>query len=292
MAENMMGVDSSSWGGRLGTMSPSRPGWMCSGLAPQKGLGLHGLPQGVDGGVGHLGGVDEHLVPVNGVLLGVAHGGEQHAAAFRLAVHLLDGLAGPVAVLPEGVVGLDDLQRPGGAQGHAPVAVDAPALVRKHFLADRRHSGAPRWRTGARTPGRRCTGPGSAPPHIRDKSYSAPCSHLLFPHALRSDGTPPAPRRGAHTGCPAPARWPGWRSPRWRCTRCRPVSPTTMLRSFSRSFRAIMPPVKPTRMEKGPVISMPAKGAAQVGHAGPLRCRPSGRWCSRRERPSRWRPPP
>ncbi|CDD27595.1 unknown [Firmicutes bacterium CAG:94] len=104
------------------------------GLAAQKGLGLHGLPQGVDGGVRHLGGVYQELIPVDGVSLGVAHGGEQHAAAFRLAVHLLDGLAGPVAVLPEGVVRLDDFQRPGGAQGHAPVAVDALALVGHHLF--------------------------------------------------------------------------------------------------------------------------------------------------------------
>ena len=34
-----------------------------------------------------------------------------------------------------------------------------------------------------------------------------------------------------------------------------PASPTTMERSFSRSFRAIRPPSKPTRMEKGPVSS-------------------------------------
>ena len=32
-----------------------------------------------------------------------------------------------------------------------------------------------------------------------------------------------------------------------------PFSPTTRLRSFSRSFRAIIPPVKPRMMEKGPV---------------------------------------
>ena len=40
-----------------------------------------------------------------------------------------------------------------------------------------------------------------------------------------------------------------------------PRSPTTMLRSFSLSFKASMPPVKPTKMEKGPVISIPPKAA-------------------------------
>ena len=104
------------------------------GLAAQKGLGLHRLPQGIDRGVCHLRGVNQHFVPVNGVLLGIAHRGQQHAAALGLPVHLVDVLPGPVVVLLKGVVCLDDLQGAGGTQGDAPVAVDALALVCHHFF--------------------------------------------------------------------------------------------------------------------------------------------------------------
>ena len=38
-----------------------------------------------------------------------------------------------------------------------------------------------------------------------------------------------------------------------------PFSAHTMLRSLRRSFNAIMPPVKPSRMENGPVMSRDAK---------------------------------
>ena len=69
---------------------------------------LHGLAQGVDGGVGDLGGVDEQLVPVDGIGLGVAHGREQHAARARLTVDLVDGGIFPVGVDFIGVVRLSD----------------------------------------------------------------------------------------------------------------------------------------------------------------------------------------
>ena len=100
MAETGWGWRAPAGAAGRGRCSPRYPGGCGVGLAAQKGLGLHGLPQGVDGGVRHLGGVYQELIPVDGVSLGVAHGREQHAAAFRLAVHLLDGLAGPVAVSP------------------------------------------------------------------------------------------------------------------------------------------------------------------------------------------------
>ena len=104
------------------------------GLAAQKRLGLHGFPKGIDGGVGHLGRVDEYLIPVDGIGLGVAHGGEQHPAAVCLQIHFPNGLVGPVVVFLIGVVGLDDLQRPGGTQSDTPVAVDALAFVGKHLF--------------------------------------------------------------------------------------------------------------------------------------------------------------
>lgn len=94
--------------------------------------GLHGLTQGVDGWVGHLGSVDEQLVPVHGQGRRVAHGGKQHAAGLRLAVDFRHGLARPVHVVLEGIVGLDDFEGAGGAQGDAALAVDAGALVGNH----------------------------------------------------------------------------------------------------------------------------------------------------------------
>ena len=101
-------------------------------LGTQRGARLHRLAQRVDGRVGDLRGVDEQLVPVDGVGLRVAHGGEQHAACARLAVDLGDGLLRPVGVLLEGVVGAHDLERARGAERHAAVTGDAFALVAHH----------------------------------------------------------------------------------------------------------------------------------------------------------------
>ena len=101
-------------------------------LGAQRGARLHRLAQRVDGRVGDLRGIDEQLVPVDRIRLRIAHGGEQHAAGAGLTVDLGDGLAGPVGVLLEGVIGLDDLQRARGAQRHAAVAVHALALVAHH----------------------------------------------------------------------------------------------------------------------------------------------------------------
>ena len=101
-------------------------------LLSQEHPGLHGLPEGIDGGVGHLRGVDEDLIPVDRIVFRIAHGGEQHAAGKSLLVDLPDGVAFPVGVLPQTAVGFDDLQRPGGTEENAPLAVDALALVAEH----------------------------------------------------------------------------------------------------------------------------------------------------------------
>ena len=103
-------------------------------LLAEKGLGLHRLTQRVDGRVGDLRSVDEDFVPVDRVRLRVAHRGEQHAARACLAVDLGDGLAGPVRVLLEGVVGLYDLERTGRAERYAAVAGDALGLIDLHLL--------------------------------------------------------------------------------------------------------------------------------------------------------------
>ena len=49
-------------------------------LPPKEHLGLHGLTQRINGGIGHLGSVNENLVPVHGKRLRIAHGGQQYAA--------------------------------------------------------------------------------------------------------------------------------------------------------------------------------------------------------------------
>ena len=93
---------------------------------------FHRLTQRVDGRVGDLRCVDQHLIPVNRIVLRVAHGGQQRAAGACLTVDLHNGLALPVCVLAEGVIGLDDLQCAGRAEGDTAVAVDTFALIRLH----------------------------------------------------------------------------------------------------------------------------------------------------------------
>ena len=103
-------------------------------LLAQKDPRLHGLPQGIDGRIRHLRGVDQQPVPVHRQGLGVAHGAEQHAAGGRLLVDLLHGGAAPVGILPQAVFVFYDLQCVGGTEGHAALAVDALALVADHDL--------------------------------------------------------------------------------------------------------------------------------------------------------------
>ena len=165
-----MGVESSSWGGSWGRMSPFSSRWTAAGFFPRKVLVSMGSRRGSMGGLVTWEAFKRSLSQYTGYALGVAHAGEEHPAAGCLAVHLLDGLARPVGVLPEGVAGLHDLQGLGGAQGHAPVAGHALSFVRKHLSSGPRRSGGPRWRTGARTPGRRCTGRRSGRLHILGRS--------------------------------------------------------------------------------------------------------------------------
>ena len=96
-------------------------------------LRLHRLAERVDGRVCNLRGVDEHLVPEDGIGFRVAHRGEQNAARICLAVHLVDGLPVPVCVLFIGIVRFYDLERVRRAQAHTAVAVDAQRAVRAHF---------------------------------------------------------------------------------------------------------------------------------------------------------------
>ena len=102
------------------------------GLAPEEHLCLHRLAQRVYRRVGDLGGVDEQLVPVDREGIGVAHRGEQHAAAGRLFVYLLYRVAAPVCVFAQRAVAFDYLERVGGAEGDTALAVHAFCLVAYH----------------------------------------------------------------------------------------------------------------------------------------------------------------
>ncbi len=246
------------------------------GLRAQKDPGLHGLPQGVDGGVGHLGGVDEHFIPVDGHRAGDCPwrraarrrslpGGKSPSMAcpVQLAFSwkvlsvftIFSARVGHRATqrwqLTHWLSSADHqsqlviiLVHPVGALALAHAAGDAAVLVAHHLICGIEE----------------------------DQAAIMPC--LL--HGYKITGSPP---RGDHTLVQLRLHRADGASPRWRHTRCRPVSATTMERSFSRSFRAIMPPSKPTRMEKGPVISRAAKAIAQEGHTRFFRLRQSGRWC-------------
>ena len=94
---------------------------------------LHGFAQGVDRGVCDLRGIDEQLVPVNGVGLGIAHGREQNAARARLTVDLVDGGIFPVGVDLVGVVRLSDFQGVRRTDADTAVTVDALGAVGEHL---------------------------------------------------------------------------------------------------------------------------------------------------------------
>ena len=100
-------------------------------LLPEEDTRLHRFSERIDGRIGHLRGVHEHLVPVNRERIRVPHRREEHAARGRLLVDLVDRRALPVGVLAEGVRVLHDLQGSRRAEGHAPLAVHALRLVRE-----------------------------------------------------------------------------------------------------------------------------------------------------------------
>ncbi len=101
-------------------------------LFAEKGAGFHRFAQRIDGRIGHLGGVDQHFIPVNRIFLRVAHGGKQHAAGFRLGVDFTDIALLPVAVQAEGIRIFHDLQRMGRAERNAAMTVDAFGFVAFH----------------------------------------------------------------------------------------------------------------------------------------------------------------
>ncbi|MPM70832.1 hypothetical protein SDC9_117793 [bioreactor metagenome] len=88
----------------------------CRTLLSQEGGGLHRFAQRVDGGIGHLACVDQHLVPVDRVGLGGSHGSEQNPSGLSLAVDILDDLSSPIGVLLENMVGLHDFQSTSGTE--------------------------------------------------------------------------------------------------------------------------------------------------------------------------------
>ena len=197
-------------------------------LFAQENPRLHGFAQRVDGRVRHLGGIDEDTVPVAGQRFRVAHAGKQHAARGRLAVYVLDIVLRPVCVLLERVVGAHDLQRPGGTQAHAPVAVDAFRVVRRHHLfigVIAVHL------VGALA--LTCTACDAAlvvAHHLvlRIDKIRVHFPILPFPTlsrrrsgAQQRPGRPGAPKAFQR---PAPSR--GWRTPRWQNTRPRPFQRT------------------------------------------------------------------
>ena len=106
-------------------------------LLSQKHPGFHGFPQRIDRRVGHLGCVDQNFIPIYRQRSGVAHGRKEHTAALGLLVNLSDGIILPVGIFPQGTVALHNFQRPGGTQGHAPLAVDTFTLIAEHHIAIR-----------------------------------------------------------------------------------------------------------------------------------------------------------
>ena len=206
------------------------------GLLAQKHLGLHGLPQGIDGRIGDLRSVDQELIPVYGELLRIAHGAEQHTAGICLFVNLLNGLVAPVGICPERTGVFDNFQRPGGTQGHTALTVDAFALIAAHELS-------------LRVKGMHLVGAlpltnpaGNAAVFISDHikfRVNKLHTHQNAPSfTLTITGSPPA---GAQI-CSASGSIPRMAASSLAMNTLSSFSPTTMDRSLRRSLSAMSPP--------------------------------------------------
>lgn len=84
------------------------------------------------GGIGHLRGVDEQPVPIDGIILGGTHGRKQYPARVRLAVNFVHRLGVPIFVSAIDVPALGDFQGVRGTEADASVAVYAEGAVLRH----------------------------------------------------------------------------------------------------------------------------------------------------------------
>ncbi len=94
-------------------------------LAAKIGAKLHGLAERVDGGIGHLAGVEAEVVPDDAPGAVVAHAGEENAAGLGLDGGLLDDVGRPDVVRAVGKLVLDDGDGLLRAVGDAVMAGDA-----------------------------------------------------------------------------------------------------------------------------------------------------------------------
>ena len=94
---------------------------------------FHRLPQRVYRRVGDLARVQEHLVPVYRVGIGVSHPGQQDAPRVGLLVDVLYEPGLPDGVVPEFGGVLLYRERPGRAEGLAPVAAHALDVIRVYL---------------------------------------------------------------------------------------------------------------------------------------------------------------
>ena len=124
MAENITGMESSSWGSNLQMIFPLSSFSIFSGFLPRNTFVSIGSRRGVDGRVGYLRGVDQDLIPVNRHGLWISHGGQKDASAVGLLVNFFDRVLLPVGVFPQTAIAFDNLQRSCGAQRNTALAVD------------------------------------------------------------------------------------------------------------------------------------------------------------------------
>jgi len=97
-------------------------------LGPQIRRQLHWLAHRVNRGVGHLAGIEQHVVPVEAIVLIAPHTGQQHATRLCLAIDVPQCLACPVRMRPifEGILANREGMR--GAQRHTTMAAHAPSF--------------------------------------------------------------------------------------------------------------------------------------------------------------------
>ena len=103
-------------------------------LLAEEHLCFHRLSQRVDGRVCYLRSVDKYLIPVNGIILRVAHGGKENSSRSCLTVVFYHQLLGVVCALSESVFVGYYLNSACGTDTYASLAVNALIVVGKHLV--------------------------------------------------------------------------------------------------------------------------------------------------------------
>jgi hypothetical protein len=103
-------------------------------LSTQIGPQLHGLPQRVNGGIGHLGGIEQEVIPVDRIGPIAPHASQKHSARLRLLGDISQDLERPVSILLDIQRILPDGKSSCGTKSHTAMAAHTFGAIAENAI--------------------------------------------------------------------------------------------------------------------------------------------------------------